>query len=102
MAVASTVAGVVLVAGAMLAGPAAIAQTAGGQGETAQAGASSVESVTPESLGIYRSTVSDPLDRRYREGRDVRVFDRDVMLSVQPPSAARRDYQGNERVRISR
>jgi hypothetical protein len=72
----------------VMAGPSALAQE---------------EAVTPESLGIYRSSDQpDPLDRQYRDGRPLRVFDRDVTLSVQPPTVAERDYEGNERVRLSR
>ena len=62
-----------------------------------------VEVVAPEALGIYRSSAqSDPLNRRYRSGAPVTVFDTNFRLSVQPPDVAVRDFEGNEQVRLPR
>ena len=62
-----------------------------------------VEVVSPESLGIYRSSSQrDPLSRGYRGGAPVRVFNTDFVVSVQPPDVAARDFEGNEQVRLPR
>ena len=62
-----------------------------------------VEVVSPESLGIYRSSSQrDPLSRGYRSGTPVTVFDTDFIVSVQPPDVAARDFEGNEQVRLPR
>ena len=94
--------GVAAVAFGLLAGAAAAQQSGGAevaQGENVP----QVEVVAPEALGIYRSSAqADPLNRRYRSGAPVTVFDTNFTLSVQPPDVAVRDFEGNEQVRLPR
>ena len=94
--------GVAVVAFGLLAGAAAAQQA--NEAMVAQVeNLPQVEVVAPETLGIYRSSAqSDPLNRRYRSGAPVTVFDTNFTLSVRPPDVAVRDFEGNEQVRLPR